>query len=76
MIESSFTKSKLSKEVWSSGKSENGDFISRAVGNNSLLEIAERTGIDFRLLKKSADELIEHDLLKQVENKKWFKRSE
>jgi aminopeptidase-like protein len=34
-------------------------------GNNSLLDIADRSGIEFRLIKKTADALAECDLLKQ-----------
>lgn len=40
--------------------------LSMADGKNSLLEISERTGIDFLLLKMAADELVKSGVLKEV----------
>ena len=37
-------------------------------GNNSLIDIAERSGIDFKLIKKSANLLLENKLLKISNN--------
>ena len=34
-------------------------------GYHSLLDIAERSGIEFGAVKKAADMLLEHDLLKE-----------
>ena len=38
-------------------------------GNHSLLEISERTNIDFNLIKQSADRLVESKLLEELNSK-------
>ena len=35
-------------------------------GNHSLLDIAERTGIDFSLIKRTTDRLIETKLIEEI----------
>jgi aminopeptidase-like protein len=35
-------------------------------GQHTLLDIAERAGMDFRVMKTAADALVAHDLLAEV----------
>ena len=35
-------------------------------GRHALLDIAERSGVDFRAIRQAADLLIEHELLREV----------
>ena len=40
--------------------------LNQSDGGNSLLDIAERSGLPFALIRRAADALIHHDLLDEV----------